>query len=153
MGDLPAAVPMYERSETYKFEVPRYKYKYKDKYKFEVPRMLFDDMVMLEAYVRKTEDQAVKRWWAQYMESTGEMESALHFYTLAKDYLSLVRYNHQTCPLSGTITKPFPRQIQSPNLSLVRYNPQTSPGSGTVTKPLSCQVQSISVCKTSVAEL
>ena len=76
MGDLPSAVPMYERSETYKFEVPR---------------MLFDDMVMLESYVMKTEDPAIKRWWAQYMESTGEMETALHFYTLAKDYLSLVR--------------------------------------------------------------
>ena len=76
MGDLPSAVPMYERSETYKFEVPR---------------MLFDDMVMLESYVMKSEDPAIKRWWAQYMESTGEMETALHFYTLAKDHLSLVR--------------------------------------------------------------
>ena len=77
MGDLPAAVPMYEKSETHKFEVPR---------------MLFDDVVMLESYVMKSNDLAIKRWWAQYMESTGEMETALHFYTMAKDYLSLVTY-------------------------------------------------------------
>ena len=76
MGDLRTAVPMFEKSGTHKFEVPR---------------MLFDDIGMLESYVMKTDDPAIKRWWAQYMESTGEMESALHFYTLAKDYLSLVR--------------------------------------------------------------
>ena len=76
MGDLRTAVPMYERSGTHKFEVPR---------------MLFDDIQMLESYVMKTDDPSIKRWWAQYMESTGEMEAALHFYTLAKDYLSLVR--------------------------------------------------------------
>ena len=35
--------------------------------------------------------EAIKRWWSQYMESTGELETALHFYTLAKVYLSLVR--------------------------------------------------------------
>ena len=76
MGDLRSSIPMYERSETHRFEVPR---------------MLFDDIQMLESYVMKTEDPAIKRWWAQYMESTGEMETALHFYTVAKDYLSLVR--------------------------------------------------------------
>ena len=53
--------------------------------------MLFDDIQLLEGYVSKTEDPALRRWWAQYMESTGEMETALHFYTLAKDHLSLVR--------------------------------------------------------------
>ena len=65
MGDLPSAVPMYEKSETYRFEVPR---------------MLFHDVQMLESYVTKTEDPAIKRWWAQYMESTGEIETALKFY-------------------------------------------------------------------------
>ncbi|XP_023331155.1 intraflagellar transport protein 140 homolog [Eurytemora carolleeae] len=76
MGDLSGAIPMFERSETHRFEVPR---------------LLFDDMHMLEEYVMKSSDPAIRRWWAQYMESTGEMETALHFYTLAKDYLSLVR--------------------------------------------------------------
>ena len=43
------------------------------------------------AYVAKTNDKELKRWWAQYMESTGEMELALQYYEMAEDYLSLVR--------------------------------------------------------------
>ena len=39
----------------------------------------------------KTNDKELKRWWAQYMESTGEMELALQYYEMAEDYLSLVR--------------------------------------------------------------
>lgn len=33
----------------------------------------------------------MRRWWAQYLESTGEMETALQFYEAARDHLSLVR--------------------------------------------------------------
>ena len=33
----------------------------------------------------------LRKWWAQYMESTSEMETALHFYESARDNLSLVR--------------------------------------------------------------
>lgn len=33
----------------------------------------------------------LKKWWAQYLESTGEMEAALQFYEAAGDALSLVR--------------------------------------------------------------
>ena len=36
-------------------------------------------------------DRALKRWWAQFMESTAEMETALQFYQAAQDILSLVR--------------------------------------------------------------
>ena len=46
---------------------------------------------MLETYIQKSSDKELKRWWAQYMESTGEMELALQYYELAEDYLSLVR--------------------------------------------------------------
>ena len=35
--------------------------------------------------------RGVKRWWAQYMESTGDMETALEYYQSADDYLSLAR--------------------------------------------------------------
>lgn len=35
--------------------------------------------------------RALHKWWAQYMESTGEMETALQYYENAQDYLSLVR--------------------------------------------------------------
>lgn len=31
------------------------------------------------------------RWWAQFLESSGEMEAALEHYARAGDYLSLVR--------------------------------------------------------------
>jgi hypothetical protein len=35
--------------------------------------------------------RAIKKWWAQYLESTSDMEAALKYYELAQDYLSLVR--------------------------------------------------------------
>lgn len=35
--------------------------------------------------------RALHKWWAQYMESTGDMENALQYYENAQDYLSLVR--------------------------------------------------------------
>ncbi|KAF2347789.1 Quinoprotein amine dehydrogenase beta chain-like [Trinorchestia longiramus] len=35
--------------------------------------------------------RALRRWWAQYLESTGEMETALQYYEAAGDHLSLVR--------------------------------------------------------------
>lgn len=33
----------------------------------------------------------IYKWWAQYLESQSDMDSALHFYSLAEDYFSLVR--------------------------------------------------------------
>ena len=52
---------------------------------------IFQDWNILEAYIQKSNDKELKRWWAQYMESTGEMELALQYYELSEDYLSLVR--------------------------------------------------------------
>uniref|UniRef100_H2YTL4 Uncharacterized protein n=1 Tax=Ciona savignyi TaxID=51511 RepID=H2YTL4_CIOSA len=75
-GDITAAIPNYEKSGTQYFEVPR---------------MLFDETEMLEAYIMKTKDRKLRKWWAQYMESTGEMDVALKFYQQAADPLSLVR--------------------------------------------------------------
>ncbi|XP_037074398.1 intraflagellar transport protein 140 homolog isoform X2 [Pollicipes pollicipes] len=75
-GELQDAVPFYEQSETHRFEVPR---------------MLFDDTLALEQYATQTKDKGVKRWWAQYMESTGDMDTALEYYQAAEDYLSLAR--------------------------------------------------------------
>ena len=40
-------------------------------FRFEVPRLLFDDVHLLESYVMKSDDPVIRRWWAQYMESTG----------------------------------------------------------------------------------
>ncbi|XP_077980431.1 intraflagellar transport protein 140 homolog [Glandiceps talaboti] len=75
-GDINGAIPNYEKSDTHRFEVPR---------------MLCDEPQALEAYIMKTKDKALRKWWAQFMESTGEMETALQFYEAAQDYLSLCR--------------------------------------------------------------
>jgi len=53
--------------------------------------MLFDELDMLESYVMKSKDRKFRKWWAQYMESTGDMDSALKYYKQASDPLSLVR--------------------------------------------------------------
>ncbi|KAK7004477.1 intraflagellar transport protein 140 [Biomphalaria glabrata] len=75
-GDFQAAIPNYEKSETYKFEIPR---------------MLLDDTDQLELYISKSQDKTLNRWWAQYMESVGDMETAIQYYEKAEDNFSLVR--------------------------------------------------------------
>ena len=42
--------------------------------------MLFENVGELEAYVIKSKDKKLLGWWAQYLESNGEMDSALQFY-------------------------------------------------------------------------
>ncbi|XP_019363179.1 PREDICTED: intraflagellar transport protein 140 homolog [Gavialis gangeticus] len=66
-------------------------YEKSDTHRFEVPRMLSEDLQALEIYVNKMKDKALWKWWAQYLESQSEMESALKYYELAQDYFSLVR--------------------------------------------------------------
>lgn len=75
-GELNEAIPHYEKSDTHKFEVPR---------------MLFEELDNLEQYIMKHKDRSLLKWWAQYMESLGEMDTALQYYEMAQDYLSLVR--------------------------------------------------------------
>ncbi|XP_041073639.1 intraflagellar transport protein 140 homolog isoform X1 [Polyodon spathula] len=76
MGDRNMALVHYEKSDTNRFEVPR---------------MLLDDLQALEIYVNKMKDKSLYKWWAQYLESQSDMESALRYYECAQDYLSLVR--------------------------------------------------------------
>ncbi|XP_054068243.1 intraflagellar transport protein 140 homolog isoform X2 [Rissa tridactyla] len=66
-------------------------YEKSDTHRFEVPRMLSEDLQALENYVNKTKDKSLWKWWAQYLESQSDMESALKYYALAQDYFSLVR--------------------------------------------------------------
>nr|XP_045238312.1 intraflagellar transport protein 140 homolog isoform X4 [Macaca fascicularis] len=66
-------------------------YEKSDTHRFEVPRMLSEDLPSLELYVNKMKDKTLWRWWAQYLESQGEMDAALHYYELAQDHFSLVR--------------------------------------------------------------
>lgn len=75
-GELSLAASLYEQSETHVFEVPR---------------MLIEDSSALQSYVSHSNDRNVKRWWAKYMESTGEMEVALKYYSEADDYLAMTR--------------------------------------------------------------
>ncbi|XP_041829697.1 intraflagellar transport protein 140 homolog [Melanotaenia boesemani] len=76
MGDKTLALAYYEKSDTHRVEVPR---------------MLQDDTSSLEIYVNRMKDKSIYKWWAQYLESQSDMDSALLFYDLAQDYLSLVR--------------------------------------------------------------
>ncbi|XP_032929965.1 intraflagellar transport protein 140 homolog isoform X3 [Catharus ustulatus] len=66
-------------------------YEKSDTHRFEVPRMLSEDLQALENYINKMKDKSLWKWWAQYLESQSEMESALKYYALAQDYFSLVR--------------------------------------------------------------
>ncbi|KAJ8399837.1 hypothetical protein AAFF_G00405670 [Aldrovandia affinis] len=75
-GDRNMALVYYEKSDTYRFEVPR---------------MLLEDVLSLEIYVNKMKDKSLFKWWAQYLESQSDMESALRYYEYAQDFLSLVR--------------------------------------------------------------
>uniref|UniRef100_A0A8C2XSY3 Intraflagellar transport 140 homolog (Chlamydomonas) n=1 Tax=Cyclopterus lumpus TaxID=8103 RepID=A0A8C2XSY3_CYCLU len=68
-----------------------YSYEKSDTHRVEVPRMLQDDTPSLEIYVNKMKDKNIYKWWAQYLESQSDMDSALCFYESAQDYLSLVR--------------------------------------------------------------
>ncbi|CBY35545.1 unnamed protein product [Oikopleura dioica] len=56
---------------------------------FEIPRMLFDEPERLKSYVQKNTD--MNKWWAQYMEYTGEFEEAEKYYKQCGDYLALAR--------------------------------------------------------------
>uniref|UniRef100_A0A0R3RN01 TPR_REGION domain-containing protein n=1 Tax=Elaeophora elaphi TaxID=1147741 RepID=A0A0R3RN01_9BILA len=76
LNSTDAAIENYEKSGTHRFEVPR---------------MLFDHPKMLEAYAKKTKDLGIQKWWAQYMESKGDVKAARLYYQYAKDYLSVVR--------------------------------------------------------------
>ncbi|KAK5881086.1 hypothetical protein CesoFtcFv8_021933 [Champsocephalus esox] len=76
IGNKTLALTYYEKSDTHRVEVPR---------------MLQDDTSSLEIYVNKMKDKNIYKWWAQYLESQSDMDSALRFYESAQDYLSLVR--------------------------------------------------------------
>ncbi|XP_066587942.1 intraflagellar transport protein 140 homolog [Prorops nasuta] len=62
-----------------------------DCHRFEVPRMLLSRPRELLQYLNNSTDPEIKNWHAQYTESTGDMEGALHLYEAAKDTLSMTR--------------------------------------------------------------
>eukprot|EP00049_Salpingoeca_infusionum_P004465 m.79743 g.79743 ORF g.79743 m.79743 type:complete len:1348 (+) comp12578_c0_seq1:46-4089(+) len=57
----------------------------------EVPRILIDTPTELEAYIKKSKNKELLKWWAQYLESNSELERAKEYYAAAGDTLNLVR--------------------------------------------------------------
>jgi intraflagellar transport protein 140 len=76
LGKTTEAIKHYELSETHVHEVPR---------------LLLDDSAALMAYIKRSKNRDLLKWWAQYLESQAEMDEALKFYAAADDVLSLVR--------------------------------------------------------------
>lgn len=42
--------------------------------------------------MEETKDVSMLKWWAQYTESTGDMDGALRIYQKAEDWFSQVKY-------------------------------------------------------------
>lgn len=76
IGDQTGALTFYEKSDTQRVEVPR---------------MLQDDSLALETYVKEKNDKEIYKGWAQNLESQSKLDSALRYYNLGEDYCSLVR--------------------------------------------------------------
>ena len=55
--------------------------------------MLFDgaQTAQLQAYIDDLQDKELYKWWAQFAESSGQLEVALEYYGKAKDVLAQVR--------------------------------------------------------------
>ncbi|XP_035773197.1 intraflagellar transport protein 140 homolog [Anopheles albimanus] len=56
-----------------------------------VSQLLIDDPVALKQYMQSTSDPELLRWWAQYVESSGEMEGAFKIYQRSEDWFAQVR--------------------------------------------------------------
>ncbi|KAH7689495.1 hypothetical protein AAVH_40505 [Aphelenchoides avenae] len=76
VGAIEAGIDNYEKSQTHQFEVPR---------------MLCEEPKALDLYVKRRRDPLLYKWWAQFLESTNDLEAARNYYKYADDYLSVVR--------------------------------------------------------------
>ncbi|KAJ3047714.1 hypothetical protein HK097_011283 [Rhizophlyctis rosea] len=75
-GDTTGAIAAYEKSSVFGTEVPR---------------MLLASGRDVGQYVAASDDKSLSQWWAQYLESTGDVAGAISHYERAGDTLSLVR--------------------------------------------------------------
>ncbi|KAJ3032134.1 UNVERIFIED_CONTAM: hypothetical protein HDU68_004444 [Siphonaria sp. JEL0065] len=57
----------------------------------QVPQQIFQSETELKSYAIDTRDKSLKKWWAQYEESRGNLADALKFYDESADSLSIVR--------------------------------------------------------------
>ncbi|KAJ3044635.1 hypothetical protein HDV00_001561 [Rhizophlyctis rosea] len=76
IGDTTGAIAAYEKSSVFGTEVPR---------------MLLTTGRDVGQYVLSSEDKSLSKWWAQYLESIGDVNGAVVHYERAGDTLSLVR--------------------------------------------------------------
>nr|XP_049461792.1 intraflagellar transport protein 140 homolog [Anopheles coluzzii] len=56
-----------------------------------ISQLLMDDPGALKQYMQATTDPELLRWWAQYVESSGDMEGAFKIYQRSGDWFSQVR--------------------------------------------------------------
>ncbi|XP_062537441.1 intraflagellar transport protein 140 homolog [Armigeres subalbatus] len=56
-----------------------------------VSQLLIDDPTALKKYMQNTKDPELLKWWAQYIESSGDMEGAFKIYQKSEDWFSQVR--------------------------------------------------------------
>lgn len=56
-----------------------------------ITQMLMEDPVALRKFMQTTADPEMLKWYAQYVESTGDMETAFKIYQKAEDWFSQVR--------------------------------------------------------------
>jgi len=78
IGDVPEAIYHFEQSETFRTEIPRMLYS-------------LGQVEELEDYVHHSNDSALLKWWAAYLESKERYDKARKYYLKSGDYLSLVR--------------------------------------------------------------
>ncbi|KAI9349580.1 hypothetical protein BDR26DRAFT_852390 [Obelidium mucronatum] len=57
----------------------------------QVPQQIFQSETELKSYAIDTRDKSLKKWWAQYEESRGNLTEAAKFYEESADSLSIVR--------------------------------------------------------------
>lgn len=58
---------------------------------YNITQMLLEDPPALRKFMQSTSDPAMLKWYAQYIESTGDMENAFKIYQKADDHFSQVR--------------------------------------------------------------
>ncbi|XP_003373232.1 intraflagellar transport protein 140 [Trichinella spiralis] len=57
----------------------------------EIPRLITESVAQLEAYVQQKQTKCTLDWWAQFLESRGQLDEAMKAYTKANDICSVIR--------------------------------------------------------------
>ncbi|KRX55468.1 Intraflagellar transport protein -like protein [Trichinella sp. T9] len=57
----------------------------------EIPRLITESVAQLEAYVQRKQTKCTLDWWAQFLESRGQLDEAMKAYTKANDICSVIR--------------------------------------------------------------